>query len=190
VAAIITGALAAYGGEPGGFRTGLYLGEAAAGCATALPPVLLGLALFGQGEEDEEDETGKAFWWGTAVTVTYPLTMTLGTMGVGERAGAASSNGGTAYLVPTAITLAGAAASALLGNAIFRDYDARSRVALGLWCGLVPNALLNAYVYNVVKKAEADAEDTSSIFSATPYVAAYRVGRDELTPVYGLTLLF
>jgi hypothetical protein len=114
--------------------------------------------------------------------------MTLGTMGVGERVGAPSSNPGTAYLVPTAATLAGAAASAALGNAIFRDYDARSRVALGLWCGLVPNALLNAYVYNRVKKPEADA--ASSRISAKPYVTAYRVGRDEPTPVYGLTLSF
>ena len=92
------------------------------------------------------------------------------------------------YLLPTAATLAGAAASALLGNAIFRDYDAGSRVALGLWCGLVPNALLNAYIYNRVKRPEADA--ASSRVSATPYAAAYRVGRDKPTPVYGLTLSF
>ncbi|MEE9455592.1 MAG: hypothetical protein V3W11_00400 [bacterium] len=177
-------ALAAYGGEPGGFRTGLFLGEAAAGVATALPPVLLGFAVIAEGE----DETGKAFWLGAAVMGSYPFAMTLGIMGVGERVGAPSSNPGTAYLVPTAATLAGAAASAALGNAIFRDYDARSRVALGLWCGLFPNAFLNAYVYNRVKKPEADA--ASSRISATPYVTAYRVGRDEPTPVYGLTLSF
>jgi hypothetical protein len=155
---------------------------------TALPPALLGLVFFAYGEDEAEDKTDKAFWWGTAVTGTYPFTMTLGTMGVGERAGAASSNPGTAYLVPTAITLAGAAASAALGNAIFRDYDAISRVGLGLWCGIIPNALLNAYVYNLVKQPEADG--ASSRVSATPYVAAYRVGCDEPTPVYGLTLSF
>jgi hypothetical protein len=184
----MAGVLAAYGGEPGGFRTGLFLGEAAAGVATALPPILLGFGVIAEGESEEEDETGKAFWLGAGVMASYPFTMTLGTMGVGERVGAPSSNPGTAYLVPTAATLAGAAASAALGNAIFRDYDARSRVALGLWCGLVPNALLNAYVYNRVKKPEADA--ASSRISAKPYVTAYRVGRDEPTPVYGLTLSF
>lgn len=114
--------------------------------------------------------------------------MTLGAMGVGERLGAASSNPGTAYLLPTAATLAGAAASAALGNAIFRDYDAISRVGLGLWCGIIPNAFLNAYIYNRVKKPEADA--ASSRVSVEPCVAAYRAGRGEPTPVYGLTLSF
>lgn len=185
----MAGALAAYGGEPGGFRTGLFLGEAAVGAAVSLPPVLLGFSIITEGAYgDEENETGKAFWLGVGVMASYPFTMTLGTMGVGERVGAPSSNPGTAYLVPTAATLAGAAASAALGNEIFRDYDAGSRVALGILCGIVSNAFLNAYVYNRVKKPEADA--ASSRISASPYVTAYRVGRDEPTPVYGLTLSF
>ena len=45
MAAIITGALAAYGGEPGGFRTGLYLGEAAAGCVLSIPVAVGGFYL-------------------------------------------------------------------------------------------------------------------------------------------------
>jgi hypothetical protein len=187
-AIIITAAAAVYGGEPGGFRTGLYLGEAAVGCAASLPPALLGLVFYAYAED--EDKTDKAFWCGTAVTGAYPFTMTLGVMGVGERAGAASSNPGTAYLVPTAITLAGAAASAALGDALLRnrDYSVTDRVALGLWCGIIPNALLNAYVYNLVKKPAAGAD--SSRLSVKPYVAVSRAGRGRPTPIYGLTLSF
>jgi hypothetical protein len=38
-------ALAAYGGEPGGFRPGLYAGEIAAGLFTSTPSVVAGLSV-------------------------------------------------------------------------------------------------------------------------------------------------
>ncbi len=189
LAAVMTAALAAHGGEPGSFRPGLFLGEAGAGAATSLTPVLLGSSIISKGAYGyEEDETGKGFWPGAIVMGSYPFTMTLGTMGVGEKVGAPSSNPGTVYLVPTAASLALAAASAAVGNEIFGDYDKGSRVALGILYGVVPNAFLNAYVYNRVKKSKADA--ASSRISAAPYVTACRGGRGAPTPVYGLTLSF
>lgn len=57
-----------------------------------------------------------------------------------------------------------------------------------MFIGVIPNAFLNAYVYNRVKKPAA-ADETSRL-AVSPYVTAYRVGRDAPTPVYGLSLSF
>jgi hypothetical protein len=114
--------------------------------------------------------------------------MTLGTLGVGEQFGAPSENRGEAYLAAALATLGGVAVSAAVGNELVNADAAVERVAAGIIIGIIPNAFLNAYVYNRVKKPKADA--ASSRFSATAYVTAYRVGRGEPTPIYGLTLSF
>ena len=114
--------------------------------------------------------------------------MTLGTLGVSERFGAPSENRGEAYLAAATATFGGVAVSAAVSNEIVDADAAVERVAVGILIGIVPNAFLNAYVYNRVKKPKADA--ASSRISATPYVTAYRVGGDEPTPVYGLALSF
>ncbi len=109
-------------------------------------------------------------------------------MGIGERFGSRSSNQGTAYLLSSLASVGAAAAFGFAGIGVFNDEDRFYRFWRGVFYGVVPNAFLNAYVYNRVKRPGADA--ASSRISAKPYVTAYRVGRDEPTPVYGLTLLF
>jgi hypothetical protein len=109
-------------------------------------------------------------------------------MGIGERIGAPSVNLASAYLLPSLACVGGAAAFGFAGIGVFNDDDRFYRFWRGVFYGIVPNAFLNAYVYNRVKRPEA--EGASSRVSAGPYVAAYRVGRDKPTPVYGLTLSF
>ncbi len=119
--------------------------------------------------------------------------MTGGTLLLGETVGAASTNRGAAYLIPTAVSLGGVAASAAFGVLVFGENDSYEpdwfdAAMVGVLYGVVPNAFLNAYVYNRVKKPATD--DTSSRLSVAPYVASYRLGRGEPTPLYGLTLSF
>jgi hypothetical protein len=119
---------------------------------------------------------------------SYPFLMTVGTMGVGERFGTPSANRREAYLYPALASLAAVGASAAAGAAAFSYSSGAEDVAAGIFLGIVPNAFLNAYVYNRVKKPATD--DISSRLSVAPYVASYRVGRGGSTPVYGLTLSF
>lgn len=190
-------ALAAYGGEPGGLRAGLFLGEAAAGCALSAPVTVGGFylvvassSLYGGGYDRIVE--AEPYWPGVIIGNTlafaYPFATTLGTMGIGERFGAPSANRRSAYLLPSFACVGAAVLFGFTGVAVFNDQDHFNRFWRGVFYGVVPNAFLNAYVYNRVKKPEADA--ASSRISATPYVTAYRVGRDEPTPVYGLTLSF
>jgi hypothetical protein len=132
-------------------------------------------------------------WFWVGLTVTYPFAMTGGTLLVGESIGAPSANRGTAYLITTAFSLVGVATSAAIGVAVLDHNDSYEpdwfdEAMVGITFGAIPNAFLNAYVYNRVKKP-ATADETSRL-SVLPYVTAYRVGRDEPTPVYGLTLTF
>jgi len=83
----------------------------------------------------------------------------------------------------------GAAAAAGFGAVlILNDDEHHRRFSRGVFYSVVPNAFLNAYVYNRVKKPATD--DATSRLSVSPYVAAYRAGRDAPTPVYGLSLSF
>jgi hypothetical protein len=83
---------------------------------------------------------------------------------------------------------AAAAAGGFGGILLFNDEERYDRFARGVFYGVVPNAFLNAYVYNSVKSPVTG--DETSRLSVSPYVAAYRVGRDAPTPVYGLSLSF
>ena len=147
-------------------------------------------SLYGSGYDciDEDEPFWPGVIIGNSLAFAYPFAATLGTMGIGERIGSKSSNQGTAYLLSSLASVGAAAAAGFGGFLIFDDGDHHRRFWRGVFCGIIPNALLNAYVYNRVKKPDADA--ASSRVSATPYVTAYRVGRDEPTPVYGLTLSF
>ncbi len=109
-------------------------------------------------------------------------------MGIGEGFGSTSSNQGTAYLLSSLASVGAAAGAGFGGVLLFNDVDHHRRFWRGVFYGVIPNAFLNAYVYNRVKKSESG--NSSSRFSATPYVAAYRLGRGEATPVYGLSLSF
>jgi hypothetical protein len=114
--------------------------------------------------------------------------MTVGTMGVGERYGARSGNRGEVYWYPTLASLAGVGVSAAGGTIPGSDGPRIEEAIAGIFIGVIPNAFFNAYVYNRVKRPASG--NSSSHFSAAPYVTAYRVGRDETTPVYGLSLSF
>jgi hypothetical protein len=107
-------------------------------------------------------------------------------MGIGERYGSRSSNQGTAYLLSS---FASVGAAAGFGAVFILHDDKRyDRYPRGVLYSVVPNAFLNAYVYNRVKKPAAG--DASSAFWVAPYVASHRGGRDAPTPVYGLSLSF
>ncbi len=109
-------------------------------------------------------------------------------MGIGERYGSRSSNQGTAYLL-SSLASAGAAAAAGFGAVfILNDEKRYDRFPRGVLYSVVPNAFLNAYVYNRVKKPAAG--DASSGFRVTPYVAACRVGRGNSVPIWGVTAYF
>ncbi len=119
--------------------------------------------------------------------------MTGGTLLLGESIGASSANRGAAYFITTGASFGGVAASAAFGVLVFGENgsyepDWFDAAMVGILYGVIPNAFLNAYVYNRVKKPATD--DMSSRFSVAPYVASYRVGRGEPTPVYGFTLSF
>ena len=188
----MTAAAPAYAGEPGGFRPGLYLGEAAVACALSIPVAVAGFYLVETSCSSYDDGGDEAYLpflvIGNSLAFAYPFAATLGTMGVGEHAGSESTNQGTAYLLSSLASVGAAAAAGFGGLLIFDDDDRHYRFWLGVSCGIIPNAFLNAYVYNVVKKPADDA--SSSRFSVAPYVAVSRAGRSEATPVYGLTLSF
>jgi hypothetical protein len=122
------------------------------------------------------------------IVAAYPFLMTVGTMGVGERFGARSGNPGKVYWSATLASLAAVGASAAAGTIPGEGGAQIEEAVAGMFIGVIPNAYLNAYVYNRVKKPAA-AEETSCL-AISPYVAAYRVGRDAPTPVYGLSLSF
>lgn len=109
-------------------------------------------------------------------------------MGIGERYGSRSSNRGWAYLWPSLVSVGAAAAGGFGGILIFNDEERHERFSRGVFYSVIPNAFLNAYVYNLVKKP-ATAEETSRV-SLSPYVTAYRAGPETATPVYGLSLSF
>jgi hypothetical protein len=122
------------------------------------------------------------------ILAAYPFLMTAGTMGVGEKYGARSANRGEAYLYPTLASLGGVAVSAAAGNFIVGDDRAVMRLAVGVFVGTLPNAFLNAYVYNRVKEPEA--AGSSSLPEVTPFVALSRGDRESPTPVWGVTVFF
>jgi len=109
-------------------------------------------------------------------------------MGIGERYGSRSSNRGWAYLWPS-LASAGAAAAAGFGAVfILGDEERHQRFSRGVFYSVIPNAFLNAYVYNRVKKPETDNE--TSHLSVSPYVTVYRARPNRATPVYGISLSF
>ncbi len=120
---------------------------------------------------------------------SYPFLMTVGTMGVGERFGTPSANRREAYLYPALASLAAVGASAAAGAAAFSYSSEAEDVVAGIFLGIVPNAFLNAYVYNRVKKAEAGTASSAGV-SIAPYIAACRVGRENSIPVWGVTVCF
>jgi hypothetical protein len=189
LAAAITLSGSALAGEPGGFRPGLYFAEVGGALAASTPAVGTSLlfvipALYGT------DEDGPVGWevLSLSILASYPFLMTVGTMGIGEKYGARSGNRGEVYWAATLASLAAVGASAAAGT-IPGESGARVEEAVaGMYIGVIPNAFLNAYVYNRVK-TPATGDETSSL-AVTPYVAAYRAGRDAPTPVYGLSLSF
>jgi threonine/homoserine efflux transporter RhtA len=109
-------------------------------------------------------------------------------VGIGERYGSRSSNQGTAYLLSSFASVGAAAAAGFGAVLILHDEKRYDRFPRGVLYSVVPNAFLNAYVYNRVK--EAAAGDGSSGVSVAPYVAAYSGGRGAPMSVYGLALSF
>ncbi len=189
LAAAVALSASAPAGEPGGFRPGLYLGEVGGALFASTPSVGASLlvlipTLYGI------DDDGPVGWGalGVGVLVSYPFLMTVGTMGVGERYGARSGNRGEVYWCATLASLAGVGVSAAAGTIPGSDGPRIEEAVAGIIIGVIPNAFLNAYVYNRVKKPESG--NSSSRVWAAPYVAAYRGGRENPIPVWGVTVCF
>jgi hypothetical protein len=109
-------------------------------------------------------------------------------MGIGERFGSKSSNRRTVYLLSSLVFVGAAAAAGFGGVLIFNDVDPHRRFSRGVFYGVIPNAFLNAYVYNRVNKPSTDV--TSSRYSVAPYVTPHRAASAEVTALYGLSLSF
>ena len=189
LAATVALSASALAGEPGGFRPGLYLREVGGAVFASTPAVSTGVAVLIPMMSGAEGD-GPGGWGVLAIGVlaSYPFLMTAGTMGLGERYGARSGNRGEVYWAATLASLAGVAVSAAVGTIPGSDGARIDEAVAGIFFGVIPNAFLNAYVYNRVKKPESD--DSSSRFSAAPYVAAYRGGRESPIPVWGVTVCF
>ena len=171
--------------EPGGFNGKLYAAEVAVGGSMTLVPVIWG-ALAKLSFPYDPDDRYSTF--ALSVTSTYPLLMGLGTFLVGEIWGASSENKKACYIIPAAVTFGVTAGLALLGSCF--TSDRKDGALVGEWVSIVPNAFLNAYLYNVVKKPK-EAPDKTSL-TVRPYFTALREPNSEgdLTLLCGVTASF
>jgi hypothetical protein len=164
IIALVSALLTAYAGayEPGGFNGKLYAAEVSLGTSLAIIPIGFGIlrAYATTSSTVEEDEK-------TALRImsTYPFLIGAGTFAVGEIWGAFSGNKTAAYIVPTTVSF-GVMGSATLIGSLF-DENGRGGAFTGMLVSVIPNAFLNAYLYNVVKKPKR--ENTNASVSFSPY---------------------
>lgn len=101
---------------------------------------------------------------------TYPLSVGSGTFAVGEIWGASSGNKMAGYIIPTTVSFGVMGGATLLGSLF--DENGRGGAFTGMLISVIPNAFLNAYLYNVIKKPN-EGPDTASLV-IQPYFTALR----------------
>lgn len=119
---------------------------------------------------------------------TYPFLIGSGTFAVGEIWGASSGNKTASYIIPTTVSFGVMGSGTLIGSLF--DENGRGGAFAVLLVSVIPNAFLNAFLYNVVKKPKEDA-DTASL-EVRPYFTALREPGSEgdLTLLCGVTAGF
>ncbi len=196
-AALVIAAIAstaAVAGEPEGFRPGLYLGEVGAAFAFSAPPIIAGYYLLQASDDngahgDVVHTDMPLFILGGSLALGYPFVASFGTNLIGENLGAPSSNKGSAYFWPSLVGMPISIGAAFLSPHWFPHSDDLKGFAAGAFISAVPNAFLNAVVYNWVK--EPRLSGSSAPFNVEPYLASYRGdGGARPTPVYGVALSF
>jgi hypothetical protein len=174
-----------YAHEPGGFNGRLYGAEVMVGGAMTLAPVLIGVGFATGGAiyTKERDEKYALY-----LTSIYPLLMNAGVFLVGEIWGASSENKAVSYFVPTATSFGIMAVTAYVGSRVSEDPE--EGAVIGEWFGIVPNAFLCAYLYNVLKKPKSP--ETSTTMVVEPYINISRNynNRDDITLKWGFKASF
>jgi len=175
----------ARGAEPERFRPGLYFAEVGVGAFLGGAAVAAAWTAsddfpdfhYSGGCLSEPEFDGASAWM-----LAYPLAMSAGTMVVGELGGAPSANRGTAYTWAALASGGGVAASLAIG-AVFDIYP------YFVVFGVIPNAFLNAAVYNWTKRPKAN---VAAACRWAPYVSCARApsASGKPLPVYGLEFSF
>jgi hypothetical protein len=187
IVALVSALLAANVGahEPSGFNGKLYAAEIAVGGSMTLAPVLLGVGYITAGAIFTSERDQK---YALYLTSSYPLLMNAGVFLVGEIWGASSENKAVSYFVPTVVSLGFMGLTAYVGSRLGGDPE--EGAVIGEWFGIVPNAFLCAYLYNVLKKPKNG--DTSTTMAIEPYFNVSRnfSNRERITLKWGISANF
>ena len=180
-------AAAARAGEPGGTPDALFFSEAAVGGTVGIAFFVAGYAVGGDPVENDGTGREKASY---AIYAAAPLAASLGIYVVGETSGHRSANGGVLLLATTATFCGIVGGAGAIGYALTEE-DKDAGALNGAFYSIIPAGFVAAAVYNAVKKPYVH-EIPGFSLQLEPSFGVCRAGPrgEELTPVYGLTLLF
>jgi hypothetical protein len=186
-AAFLASAAGSWAGEPGGTPDDMFFSEAALAGAAGFAFFVAGYAVGGDPKENEGTGRETASY---AVYGAAPLASALGVYVYGENVGHRSANR-PQVLLATVGTFYGLVGGAAAVAYALTEEDKDAGALTAAFYAVIPSAFAGAAVYNALKKPYFY-EIPGYSMKIEPSFRVCRVGprREDVTPVYGLTLSF